>query len=217
MKNLVRQESCWNPFFAITDKGNIFELDNIIIYSEQGELIETGRGWFDHGNNNFETNDGLEIKPEIKRKTKINFTKKENFVIKSPENNYRLETRYTLYIYYKNIDYKYNGITLDSFFLNINYTIQNQYTYTMVIGDKHKISDKIKYNDTLKENFKKIDTYYMDCKPTEFLKALKDIEKTFKKYQKQVEIEKTYTNENITETIRETAKKYYNNNQLLTH
>ena len=50
-KNNIIKEAIWyNPYIAIDTKNNMYKLDNIIIYSDYGVLLETDRGWF--GNNN---------------------------------------------------------------------------------------------------------------------------------------------------------------------
>ena len=55
----------------------------------------------------------------------------------------------------------------------------------------------------------------MRYKPEEFKKALKAIENQQKVFLKQKEIELTYTSENITETINENCREFYNNNMEL--
>lgn len=213
MKNLERIANWFNPMQAITNKGEAFELDNIIIYSENGILIETKRGWFDHGNNDII--DGLEIKPEIVKKLKIDFNCKQNFIVRSEQKEYRFDRKYTLYLYYKNINYKFEGLTLDNLFLNLNYSILNNYKNYIVIGDREKKSDSIQYSDKLKENFKKIDSYHFDCKPEEFKKALKEIAKIHKEFEKVKEAEKLLTVNDYQSLIRDNAKTMLENNKKI--
>lgn len=215
MKNLIRTCNWYNPMTAITEKGDGYELDNIIIYNENGVLIETKKGWFDNSNNNFEEGDGLEITPAIKRKIKVNFESKENFVIKSEEKSYRDMQKYTLYIYYKNVNYKYNGMTLDNIFLNLNYSILNKYNYYVVIGDRNAASYKIEYNEELQEAMKKIDHYTFTYKGEELQEALKTISKYQKEYEKAKEYEKTLTVDNWQELIRENDREKLENNKNL--
>ena len=213
MKNLERIANWFNPMQAITNKGEAFELDNIIIYSENGILIETKRGWFDNGNN--EIKDGLEIKPEIVKKLKIDFNCKQNFIVRSEQKEYRFDRKYTLYLYYKNINYKFEGLTLDSIFLNLNYSILNSYKNYIVIGDREKKSDNIQYSDKLKETFKKIDPYHFDYKPEEFKKALKEIAKIHKEFEKVKEAEKLLTVNDYQSLIRDSAKTMLENNKKI--
>lgn len=213
MKNLERIANWFNPMQAITNKGEAFELDNIIIYSENGILIETKCGWFDHGNNDII--DGLEIKPEIVKKLKIDFNCKQNFIVRSEQKEYRFDRKYTLYLYYKNINYKFEGLTLDNLFLNLNYSILNNYKNYIVIGDREKKSDSIQYSDKLKENFKKIDPYHFDCKPEEFKKALKEIAKIHKEFEKVKEAEKLLTVNDYQSLIRDNAKTMLENNKKI--
>lgn len=213
MKNLKRIANWFNSMQAITNKGEAFELDNIIIYSENGILIETKCGWFDHGNNDII--DELEIKPEIVKKLKIDFNCKQNFIVRSEQKEYRFDRKYTLYLYYKNINYKFEGLTLDNLFLNLNYSILNNYKNYIVIGDREKKSDSIQYSDKLKENFKKIDSYHFDCKPEEFKKALKEIAKIHKEFEKVKEAEKLLTVNDYQSLIRDNAKTMLENNKKI--
>lgn len=213
MKNLERIANWFNPMQATTNKRESFELDNIVIYSENGILIETGRGWFDNGNN--EIKDGLEIKPEIVKKIKIDFNCKQNFVARSEQKEYRFDRKYTLYLYYKNINYKFEGLTLDSLFLNLNYSILNNYKNYIVIGDRRKKSDSIQYSNKLEENLKKIDLYHFDFKPEEFKKALKEIAKIHKEFEKVKEAEKLLTVNDYQSLIRDSAKTMLENNKKI--
>lgn len=212
--NLIRSSKILNPFTVITEKGQAFELDNIIIYNENGILIETDRGWFGLGNN--EVEEGLKIFPEIKRKIKIDFTKKENYVIKSEPKSYRIEQQYTLYLYYKNVNYNFEGLTLDNLFLNLNYNILNGAIKTyIVVGDRDKKSHKIEYTEELQEAFKKIDHYNFTYHSDEFLKATKTLQKYLKKYEQAKEYEKTLTVDNYSELLRKNCTNILENNQKI--
>lgn len=212
MKNLKRMCNWYNPFTAITNKGEAFELDNIIIYSEDGILIETDKGWISQSNND---RDELEIKPDIKRKTKIDFNCKENFVIRSEQKSYKLDRRYTLYLYYKNVQYAFNGLELDSLFLNIKYTILGDYQNEIVIGDRHKKSDAIRYQEKFKQEVAKIDSYHLQYHGNEFKKALKELAKIQKDFEAAREYEKTLTIDNWRELIREHDIKKLENNKKI--
>lgn len=186
--NLIKEATWYNPYIAKDTKGNGYKLDNIIIYSEDGVLLETDRGWF--GNNN---DLGDQYIGDINKRMKIDFSKKENFIIKSHKKDYKLETNYTLYIYYKNINCKFLGYSITSLFLETNFTILDGYKIDDVIGFTERKSRAIEYSDELKEAFKKIDAYNFKYHYEEIEKAIKTIKKAHNEYIKAKEIEKNYT------------------------
>lgn len=187
-KNNIIKEAIWhNPYVAIDAKNNTYELDNIIIYSEHGVLLETDRGWF--GDNN---DLGNQYIGDINKRMKIDFSKKENFVIKSQKKDYKLETNYTLYIYYKNINCKFVGYSID-LFLRTNFTIFDGYKIDDVIGFTDRKSKKIKYSEELKDAFEKIDSYNFSYHYEDVEKAIKTIKKAHKQLEEAKEIEKNYT------------------------
>ena len=214
MNNLIKECKCYNPYTAITKDLKSFEIDNIIIYNENGALIETGRGWFD---TDYSTNNHIEalaITPDIIKKNKINFNCKDNYIIKSEQQSYYPNTRYTLYLYYKNVNYKYLGLKLDNCFLYIQFTILD-HTASMVIGNRNTKSDKIKYSNDLKEAYKNIDSYNFDSHFNEIEKAIETIRKYHNSYIKQKEIENNYTIDNCNEIIHENYIDLLNNNKSL--
>lgn len=200
MNNLTHDCKWYNPFTAITKDLKGYEIDNIIIYNERGVLIQTGRGWFDTEYSSNNCIDGLEITPEIIRKIKVDFTKKDNFIIKSEQQCYYDNTRYTLYLYYKNIDYKYLGLSLDNCFLYINYQFLD-YKSKMVIGNRDSKSNEIEYSDDLKNALQKFDTYNFTRHFNELEQAIKTIKKYHNDYIKQKEIENNYTTDDYKKII----------------
>lgn len=186
--NLIKEAVWYNPYIAKDTKGNGYKLDNIIIYSEHGVLLETDRGWFGDNNDLGERYIG-----DINKRTKIDFSKKENFIIKSHKKDYKLETNYTLYIYYENINCKFLGYSITSLFLETNFTILDGYKIDDVIGFTERKSKAIEYSDELKEAFKKIDSYNFSYHYEEIEKAIKTIKKAHNEYIKAKEIEKNYT------------------------
>lgn len=187
-KNNIIKEAIWyNPYIAIDTKNNMYKLDNIIIYSEYGVLLETDRGWF--GNNN---DLGDQYIGDINKRMKIDFAKKENFVIKSHKKDYKFETNYTLYIYYKNINCKFSGYSI-GLFLETNFTIFDGYKIDDVIGFTDRKSKKIEYSEELKKAFEKMTLYNFDYHWKEVEKAIKTIKKARKQLEEAKEIEKNYT------------------------
>lgn len=71
--NLIRV-LCWFNPFNVKINNNFYELNNIIIYSEFGDMYQSGCGWFrpEHGNDNpVKENQGLYIKNDKDRKSVV--------------------------------------------------------------------------------------------------------------------------------------------------
>ena len=151
-------------------------------------MLETGRGWF--GDNNTL---GDKYIGNINKRMKIDFSKKENFVIKSKPLSYKLETKHTLYIYYKNIDCKFLGYSITSLFLETNFTIFDNYKIDDVIGFTDRKSKAIQYSDELKDAFKKIDNYNFSYHWDDVEKAIATIQKAHEQLEEAKKIEKNYT------------------------
>lgn len=209
MKNLVAQ-SFWNPFIAIATNGISYELDNIIIYNERGVLAKSGCGWFkeQYGNNN-NFKDGLTIEEIHLRKT-IDFSKKENFIVKDNERTY--ETRYILYIYYKNVNFKALEITKNGFFVEGIYTIElpeTTITCKAIFGKTEMKSDAIqyKYYDTIEELVKEKYSSNID----NLKNIIKRLNKEITQFEKMKIQEKEDILKDITPFIYENDVNIYNN------
>lgn len=186
--NLIKQANWHNVYCAIDEKGNTYELENIIIYSENGVLLETDRGWFGDNNNLGDIAIGT-----IKRRLKKDFSRKENFITKEEKKSYRIDNKYTLYIYYKNINCNFIGYSIDSLFLKTNFTILDNYKIDDVIGFTENKSNGIAYSDELKQAYEKVNSYNFEHHPEELEKAIKLIRKKQKEYKKALEEEENYT------------------------
>jgi hypothetical protein len=215
MKNYLLKENYWNSYFAITNKGQAFELDNIIIYNEKGNLIETNSGWFNESNNTTGekqlTSDILKINTGNEEKHK---KEKHNFIVKT-QSSYK--DGYTLYIYYKNIDYKFIGIEKDSLFLNIKYQLFNDdtKTYEKAIGHTKKFSQEIYYKLTAEIKQTEYDTFKYDRNIDALNEHLKNINKLKNKMLKMQEEEKNYSFEKLigdTGTYEKENQEEYKNN-----
>lgn len=79
-----------------------YSLCAIHFYNEKGDVIVQDYGYFDN-------NEILSFKGNVIRKIKVDFSKKENFVIKSKK-SYNFDNDYELYIYINNVDFKYVGL-----------------------------------------------------------------------------------------------------------
>ena len=122
MENL-QNTTFWNSYFVDTNnRGGGYELDNIIIYDDNGDLLlETGCGWFNESNNytGSVNVDGGILK--INTGTEEKHTKeKHNFIIKTRDS---YKEGYTLYIYYKNVNYKPIAIVKESLFIELKYQL----------------------------------------------------------------------------------------------
>lgn len=186
--NLVKQNEWYNPYVAIDEKGNAYELENIVIYSENGVLLDTDRGLFGDNNRLGDVAIGT-----IKRRMKRDFSIKENFIIKEEQKSYRIDNKYTLYIYYKNINCNFIGYSIDSLFLRSNFTILDNYKIDDVIGFTKNKSNSIAYSEELKEAYQKVDSYNFQNNPEELEKAIKLIREKQKEYKKALEEEENYT------------------------
>lgn len=195
--NLLKQNDWYNTYVAIDEKGNCYDLENIIIYSENGVLLETDHGWFGDNNRLGDVAIG-----KIKRRMKRDFSRKENFIIKEKQKNYRIDNRYTLYIYYNNINCNFIGYSIDSLFLKTNFTILDNYKIDDVIGFVKNKSNDIAYSEELKEAYKKVDCYNFEYNPEELEKAITLIREKQKEYKKAIEEEKNYTLKDYKKMIR---------------
>ena len=217
--NLIR-ESFWNSYFVITsNRGGGYELDNIIIYGNNGELLlETGCGWFNESNNytgSINVNNGiLKINAGSEEKHK---KEQHNFIVKTKES---YKDGYTLYIYYKNVNYKPIEIVKESLFIELKYQLFDNVdrTYSKAIGQSKKFSDAV-YNELRKEIEKTNgDCYKYDNNISELEQHLKDIKKLMKKYEKTKELEKEFSIEKFidgTSTNEENNIEIFRNNKKM--
>ena len=218
MENNLLKQNYWNSYFAKTNKGQVYELDNIIIYNEQGKLIETSHGWFDESNNytgeQTVKNDILKVNVGNEEK---HIKEKHNFLVKTQES---YKDAYTLYIYYKNIDYQFKAFTKDSLFINIEYTLFNNHekVYSNAIGQSNKFSQAVYWK--LREELKQAeyDAFKYDKHIEELDKHIKNLKKLAKQFVKVQEEEKNYPFEsfiNDTSKYKAICQEMYDNNKKL--
>ena len=100
MASLYRKSNWYRVLYVTLENGTEVELNSIIVYDKNGIIVKNGYGYFDNDKT-------IEIKGEIKRKIKIDFSKTENFVIKSKKDY--TENRYDLYIYKDNASLQFLG------------------------------------------------------------------------------------------------------------
>ena len=217
--NLIR-DSFWNSYFIQTsNRGGGYELDNIIIYNDNGDLLlETGCGWFNESNNytGSVNVDGGILKINTGTENK-HIKEKHNFIIKTKDS---YKDGYTLYIYYKNVNYKPLEIVKESLFIELKYQLFNNTdrTYSKAIGQSNRYSDDV-YRELTKELK---DTEYNSYRYKDHMDELNDhiktIKKLIKKYETVKETEKNYPIDTFidgTNTEKTNNIKIYQNNKKM--
>ena len=71
ISKLYKQADWYRPLFVTLENGDEVQLDGIVVYDENGIVVQNNYGYFD---NDME----IEIKEEVKRKRKENYNQKEN-------------------------------------------------------------------------------------------------------------------------------------------
>lgn len=147
MEKLHKNSSFYRVLYITLDSLKEIELNNIIVYDEKGIIVQVGVGYFDNDAD-------IEIKGTIKRKIKKDFSKKENFVIKS-EDNYSTHIRYDLYIYRDNVDLQFLGFEKQIDLILAKYSLNGgefSNVYKKLYENKHELRkefeeiwNKIKY------------------------------------------------------------------------
>lgn len=136
---LYRKSDWYRPLYTITKSGNEVELNNIIIYDEKGIVVQTKCGYFDNDK-------GIDIKGEIVKKIKENFTKKENYVLKGKE-QYSNNTVYDLYVYRDNVNLQFLGFEKSADLIIAKYDINGgefRILYTTISGNKYIYENRFK-------------------------------------------------------------------------
>ena len=173
--------------FINTNRGEQYELNKVIIFKDN-QIKIIANYFLDNFTNNYQ----FEFLGDTQRKLKIDLSSNNHFVVKSEnQNSWNEKTQYTLFLNGNILNYNLLGLELNGERLDITYNI-NDCKCSQCIGWNHKESGKIKYHD-FNEQLKKINSYSLDYHSSELLENIKELEKITKKYQKIVEIEKTFT------------------------
>lgn len=139
ISKLYKKADWYRPLYTITKSGNEVELSNIIIYDEKGIVVQTKCGYFDNDK-------GIDIKGEIVKKIKENFTKKENYVLKGKE-QYSNNTVYDLYVYRDNVNLQFLGFEKSADLIMAKYNINGgefRILYTTISGNKYIYENRFK-------------------------------------------------------------------------
>ena len=135
---LYQKADYYSPLF-ITVGEKEYELDNIIFFNDNEEILKIGRGFFDDRKEK-------EFNGETVKKIKIDYSSKKNFIVKAKPEYYNSEVKYNLYIREENANIEYLGEQQICFgdiykVYKINDSIEKQYVKTLK-GKLDNLNDK---------------------------------------------------------------------------
>ena len=177
----------WNPLTVYIDnKGYV--LDNIVFYHKDGTIIDVGCGWF--GTNSFDVL--IATSKPLKRKIKVDFSKKETFIIKS---SCTYENRYILYIPIEDILIRTN-YTKDNTGIRVNYKFidMNNHECTWYKYVKTFLSMKYNIIEEFNNEIQKLDKFsYTNIPQKEFDMIINNLKRLYNEYQKTLQHIENYT------------------------
>ena len=172
--------------FLNTSKGDQYEINQVVIFKDNQEKMFANYFLDNFRENNYR----FVISGDITRKLKKDLSLNTNFVVKSEkQNSWNDKTQYTLYINGDLNNYIFDRLSLAGDQLLAQYKI-NDNICTQCIGWNQKKSNQIKYHE-FEDNYKKINSYSIDNENME--NYIQDLLKTYRKYKKAKEEEKTYS------------------------
>lgn len=183
--NLFKRESWYNPLYVKV--GNIpYQLDKIYFYDESGIIYTNPRSWF--GDNSF--NVFLKTSKEIKRKTKIDFSKKIPFIIRSKDD---WDKRYDLYLPIEDFDLQVSyRKTQTTIMENIKFYDELNQLCVFSYCVKYLNNKLLDINDEYQEHLNKINSLNLTSKK-EFLVELEIIQDLAKQYYEEKQNISDYT------------------------
>ena len=128
-----------SSLFVTLENGNEVQLDSIVVYDENGIVVQNDYGYFD---NDME----IDIKEEIKRKRKENYNQKENYVLRNKK-NYSNDIVYKLYIYRDNVNLQFLGFKKVEDLIIAKYNINGgefKILHTTISGNKYIYENRFK-------------------------------------------------------------------------
>ena len=138
------------------------EIRSIKIYNESGVIYETIQGWFEL--KNYEDVISIELENEVKRAKKINFKRKDNFIVKSKSDLYII--KYDLYLHESEFEsikhFQKTVIDNADYIQRANYaelTFKHDFTY-----EKHNYNKEIKksfYTEEKDRTLTQLNGYYL--------------------------------------------------------
>lgn len=147
ISKLYRQADWYRPLFVTLENGDEVQLNSIVVYDENGIVVQNEYGYFD---NDME----IEIKGEVKRKRKENYNQKENYVLRSKK-DYSNDIVYKLYIYRDNVNLQFLGFEKVADLIMAKYNINGgefKILYTTISENKYIYRNRFKeLKDSIKE------------------------------------------------------------------
>lgn len=142
------------------------EIGSIKIYNESGVIYETISGWFEF--DNLEDVTSIELSKEVKRANKLNFNRKDNFIIKNDSNQFFI--KYDLYLHeseFESINH-FQKVVIDNadYVQRANFaelTFKHEFTYKKY--NYNKETKKGYYTDEKARTLTQLNGYYL---PREF-------------------------------------------------
>lgn len=139
ISKLYKKADWYRPLFVTLENGDEVQLDSIVVYDENGIVVQNNYGYFD---NDME----IEIKEEVKRKRKENYNQKENYVVRSKK-DYSNDIVYKLYIYRDNVNLQFLGFEKVTDLIMAKYNINGgefRILHTTISGNKYIYGNRFK-------------------------------------------------------------------------
>lgn len=186
--------------------GKYYVLNNILFYNENEVIYRTGQGWFRVSEYSNYLNNSVKFltsKP-IKRKIKLDFSKKEPFIIKSDSS----DVYYNLYLPISDFDikqkYKKEGDTIYSILsliddkgLEVYGKEQVKYLGSLIFNIRDKI-EKVAKNFT---------GWYKPMKKEEFDQNIKNLQTLYEEYNDTLKYIEDYNVEDYLKELEENKEK----------
>lgn len=139
ISKLYKKADWYRPLFVTLENGDEVQLDSIVVYDENGIVVQNNYGYFA---NDME----IEIKEEVKRKRKENYNQKENYVVRSKK-DYSNDIVYKLYIYRDNVNLQFLGFEKVTDLIMAKYNINGgefRILHTTISGNKYIYGNRFK-------------------------------------------------------------------------
>ena len=179
ISKLYRQANWFRPLFVTLENGDEVQLDSIVVYDENGIIVQNNYGYFD---NDME----IEIKEEVKRKRKENYSQKENYVLRSRK-DCSGDIIYKLYIYKDNVNLQFLGFEKTADLIMAKYSINGgefKNLYKTISGNKYVYGNRYR---ELRNSIKEY-TYPMDEEELDMIcKELIEVNKKIIEEEKRIE------------------------------